>query len=226
MKFIEKILYFFSLFVLYLIFKAFLLLYNQVKEIHPYAGYGVLLLSLGIFVYFVFLPAIKIFSLPRNLGPAWNVDQENRLIRERIYKYKENPYLISSGEIMTAIEPTKENYLRLTKLLEQECSRLRKLSVSQLFYTTSIAQNGFLDAILILSASINHVKDIFILFNGRVSNRDLWIIAQKIYYSVAIGGSEGVEYATEEIFSKFASDSMKSIPFIDKIIIKRKSFFN
>ena len=35
---------------------------------------------------------------------------------------------------------------------------------------------------------------------------------------MAIAGSEGVEYATEEIVSKLASDSVKGLPFIEKIL--------
>jgi len=34
---------------------------------------------------------------------------------------------------------------------------------------------------------------------------------------MAIGGSEGVTYAADEIFSKFATGGVKSIPFADKI---------
>ncbi|OQY38189.1 MAG: hypothetical protein B6226_03975, partial [Candidatus Cloacimonetes bacterium 4572_65] len=81
-----------------------------------------------------------------------------------------------------------------------------------------MAQNGFLDALIILSSSINHIKSIFILYNGRVNNRDLLNIGKNVYYSVLIGGSEGVEYVTDEIVTKLASDTVKSIPFIDKII--------
>ena len=43
-------------------------------------------------------------------------------------------------------------------------------------------------------------------------------MVKKIYFSVAIGGTNTVEYATGEIFSKFATDGVKSLPFIDKIL--------
>ncbi len=45
------------------------------------------------------------------------------------------------------------------------------------------------------------------LYHGRVSNKALW----------AIGGSEGVEYATRELFSKLATESIKSVLFADRI---------
>ena len=34
---------------------------------------------------------------------------------------------------------------------------------------------------------------------------------------MAISGSEGVEYATQEVFSKFATEGFKSVPFADRI---------
>ena len=46
----------------------------------------------------------------------------------------------------------------------------------------------------------------------------MFTIAKKVYYSIAIGGSEGVEYATDEIFSKLSTESMKSIPFASKVL--------
>ena len=218
MKLIKKILFFISLFFLYIIFKEFLNLYSQMKSIHPYAGYAILILLGGIFIYFVILPVLKIIKIPKTYGPTKDKNKEESLISNRIKKFKENKYLKSIDFDFSEITNNKDGYNKIIKELEKEVNRLRKIHISQIFYSTSIAQNGFLDAILILSGSINHIKEIFILFNGRVSNRDLINIAKKVYYSIAIGGSEGVEYATEEIISKFASQGMKSIPFIDKIL--------
>jgi hypothetical protein len=104
------------------------------------------------------------------------------------------------------------------KILEKEAFVIRRKYVSQVFYRTGIIQNGFIDALLILSSSVALIKDLFVLYNGRVSNKDVWIIAKQVYYSMVIGGSETVEYATDEVFSKIANDSMKNIPFLDKII--------
>jgi hypothetical protein len=218
LKFIKKIIFFLSLFLFYFIFKEFLQLYTSLKSFHPYAAYVFLFVFAGIFLYFVVIPIIKIFKIPRNPGPTTDKTKENLLIAKRMELFKKNKYLQSIHFDFSELESTKENYDKIVKILEKEAAKIRKKHVSQLFYSTSIAQNGFLDAVLILSASINHIKEIFLLYNGRVSNRDLITIAKKIYYSVAIGGSEGIEYASQEIFSKFATQGMKSIPFIDKIL--------
>ncbi|MDA3812712.1 MAG: hypothetical protein PF570_00520 [Candidatus Cloacimonetes bacterium] len=217
MKYIKKIIFFISLFVLYLIFKEFLQLYVYMKNVHPYAAYGTLVIIAFVFIFYVVSPIIKILKIPKNYGPTLDKSKESEIITFRIEKFRKNKFLKEQTFDFSKINNDKESYNKILKVLSKQASDIRKNRVSQLFYSTAIAQNGFLDAILILSASINHIKEIFLLYNGRVSNRDLFTIGKKVYYSMAIGGSEGVEYVTEEIFSKFAVDSLKSIPFIDKI---------
>ena len=218
MKFVKKILFFISIFLLYIIIREFLELYATMKSIHPYAGYGTLIVISGVFIYFVIIPVMKIIRIPKSYAPTTDKSKEDQLISERIENFRDNDYLKRFNFNFAEISNSKDSYDKIIKVLEKECNNLRKKNVSNLFYSTAIAQNGFLDAILILSASINHIKEIFLLYNGRVSNRDLFTIGKKVYYSMAIGGSESVEYATEEVFSKFATESLKSIPFIDKIL--------
>lgn len=218
MKYIKRIVMLFSLLLLYLICKEFLLLYNQASSIHPYWGYAIILLSLLFLGYFALLPLLRIWRLPRSIAPTKDPLKENEIILQRMKKFRENPYLKKIEFDFSAVTNDKEGYQKVVDCLGKEADRLRRRDVAQLFYSTSLAQNGFLDAIFILSGSINHVKGIFLLYNGRVNNRDLWKITRNIYYSMAIGGSEGVEYATDEIVSKFASDAIKGIPFIDKIL--------
>jgi len=187
------------------------------KNVHPYAAYATLAVIVIAFVIWVIIPIFKILKIPKNFGPTLDKDNESELITQRIERFRENNFLKEQDFDYSEIKSDNASYNKIIKVLSKEASEIRKSRVSQLFYSTAIAQNGFLDAILILSASINHIKEIFLLYNGRVSNRDLFMIGKKVYYSMAIGGSEGVEYVTEEIFSKFAVDSLKSIPFIDKI---------
>ena len=218
MKYIKKVLFFLTLFLFYFIFKEFFSLYFYLKSLDPYFAYGFLvLLSIGI-IYFVLIPIFNIIRYPRHYAPVKDKSKAEGELKKRINRFRTNKYLKSINFDFSVIKEDEESYKKIISTLEKETARIRKEHVSQLFYSTTIAQNGFLDAIFILSASINLIKDIFILYNGRVSNRDLWKITGKIYYAVAIGGSEGVEYATEEIFSKFATQSLKSIPFIDKIL--------
>lgn len=218
MKIIKKILWFFTLFLLYIIIKEFLSLYSYLKSIDPYLGYAGLIVFASIFIYFVLIPVFKILRIKSVYGPVHDKNKVDSLLKRRIDNFKINPYLLDNEFDFSEIEYNEVGYKKIIKVLNKRADKIRKSHISQIFYSTAVAQNGFLDALFILSASINHVKEIFILYNGRVSNRDLWVIAKNVYLSMAIGGSEGAEYATEEIISKFASDSLKSIPFLDKIL--------
>jgi len=218
MKYLKKVLFFLTLFLFYFIIKEFLELYFYLNSIHQNVAYAFLIILGLAFIFLVILPLFNILRYPRHFSPTKDKNLEQEELKIRIRRFRNNKYLKSINFDFSPITEDIAGYKKIIHELEKETGRLRKKHVSQLFYSTAIAQNGFLDAVFILSASINHIKDIFILYNGRVTNRDLFKIAGKIYYSIAIGGSEGVEYATEEIFSKFATQTMKSIPFIDKIL--------
>lgn len=217
MKLLKRIVLFFSLVLLYFIFKEFVSFYQFFYSIHPIAGY-VSLLAIGIFViYFVISPVFQIVKLPKSYSPAVKEEDVASLLEKRFENFRNNKYLLEKDFDFSEIQNDQAGYDKIIQFLQPEVERIRKRYVATLFYSSTISQNGFLDAILILSSSVNLVKEIFILYQGRVSNRDLWEIAKKVYYSIAIGGSESVTYAADEIFSKFATGGMKSIPFADKI---------
>ena len=217
MKILKRILFLLSFAVLYLIFKEFVELYLLARSLHPVAGYGMLLLLLGVSYYFIGVPIYRIIRIPVAYGPTRDASEVPALIRKRMAHLRQNQFLRKKGYDFTGVPDNEAGYLNVIRELEPEAERIRARYVSQLFYSSSIAQNGFLDAILIFSASVNLIKEIFVLYNGRVSNRDLLVIGKKVYYSIAIGGSEGVEYATEEILTKLTSGGVKSIPFADKV---------
>ncbi len=62
------------------------------------------------------------------------------------------------------------------------------------------------------------IKDIFTLYNGRYATADLLKIAAKVYTSIAVGGSEAVEYAVDELISKSATEGVRKIPFLNLIL--------
>lgn len=220
MAFVKKIFLFLSLFLLYFIIKEFLELYVLMQSIHPIAGYLTLAFLFFAIIYFIALPVIGILKIPEAPGPVLDERDEIKLIKGRLDRFRENNYLTSIEYNIPMV--SEENALRRTYLeaaskLKDNCDNIRKKYVRQLFISSAISQNGFIDSILILSSSINLIKEIFVLYNGRTSNKDLIAIGKKVYFSMAIGGSEVTEYASEEIISKLSSDVLKSIPFFDKI---------
>ena len=217
-KFIKKIFFFLSFFLLFFIIKEFISFYAYLKVIDPILALISISLLGALTVYFVVIPVIQIFSIPVNPSPTTHPTLEMYVIEKRMKRFKNNPLLLDKGLDLQKLQTTREDYNQVIKILNKESEKIRRKYVSQVFYRTGIVQNGFLDALLILSSGVAMVKDIFTLYNGRVSNRDVWRIGKQVYYSMLVGGSEAAEYATEEVFSKFATDSMKSIPFLDKIL--------
>jgi len=218
LKFIKKILLLISIFFLYLFFKEMLVLYQAVKSLHPAAQYVFLLLLAGVTIYFIIIPIGQILLLPHLERPTRDPDKIHGLIEKRMKRFRSNPYLLRSGFDSENLPGGREGYEAVLKKLSVQSEDIRRKYVIQVFYTTAIAQNGFLDGLIILSAGVNMVRDMFTLYHGRVSNRDILFIAKQVYYSILIGGSEGIEYATDEILSKIFSGSVKNLPFASKIL--------
>ncbi|MFC1785557.1 DUF697 domain-containing protein [Candidatus Neomarinimicrobiota bacterium] len=217
MKLLKRAFFLFSIVLLYLVFMETVQLFYFAFNIHQLFGFFVVAI-VGVFVcYFIILPTIKIIRIPRVRGPVKNKSLEKGLILERMKQFQQNESIKDELAELGGISNDIDDYKKVVEILKGKCVLIRKRYVSNLFYSSAISQNGFLDAIIILSASVGLVKETFKLYNGRVSNKDLWTIAKKVYYSVAIGGSEGVEIVTEEIISSLSSNSLKSIPFIDKV---------
>jgi hypothetical protein len=218
MQIIKRILTFVSVFFLYIIFREFLQLYFWFSNIHQWLGFAVIVFFLGVIIYFIGIPVYKILKLEKYPEAASDPDDEEKVIAERLKIFRSNKKLKAD---LSGVDPdftTQKQYELITAQLKTECHKIRKNYVRKIFYSTSVAQNGFLDAILILSSSVNLVKEIFTLYNGRSSWKDLITIGKKIYFAMAIAGSEGIEVATEELFSKLSTEGLKSIPFIDKIL--------
>jgi hypothetical protein len=217
-KFLKRIFLFISFFLLFFVIKEFIAFYAYLKEVNDIFAYVVLGLIGVAVIYFIVIPIIQILRLPVNPSPVTDAGKEKELIRKRLRSFRKSKLLAEGGTDTQALVDSKKDYDKVVKLLNKESEKIRKKYVVQVFYRTGIIQNGFIDALLILSSAVAMVKEIFILYNGRVSNRDIWKIAKQVYYSMVIGGSESVEYATDEVFSKLATDGMKGIPFLDKII--------
>lgn len=217
LKIFKKIFFVISLVLLYLTVKEFLQLYSYLSNISPILAIVVITLLALVIVYFGVLPIAKIILLPTSLGPTKDESKIDSLLENRIKKLRCNFYLREINFDFTSIKNDHQSYVKMIEAIKPESQRIRKKYVNSVFYGTAISQNGFLDAIMIFSAAINLNREIFELYNGRVNNRDLFAIWRRIYYSIVIGGSQGIEYASEEVFSKLTTDSMRSIPFLDKI---------
>ncbi|MBC8375585.1 MAG: DUF697 domain-containing protein [FCB group bacterium] len=209
----------------YLILREMLNFYVLAYTANPYLGYLVLAILISVLIYFVVIPLYRISRLSGDPGPVRKKRKEAELMEMRIQRRMGNKLLSETGYILPQTGTVQERYDSSGIELSQRCDEIRRKYVVHLFYSSAVSQYGFIDAILIFSANVNLVKEIFTLYTGRATGRDLWQIMKQIYYSVAIGGSEGVEFAVEELISKMGTDTLKSIPFFDKVMVSLASGF-
>ena len=213
----KRILTLLSIVLSYFIVKEFLILHQAATSLHPWGGWGVIILFAGGLGYFVLIPLMNILIIPARLRPARDPEHIDRVAATRVKRLRGNAKLRDLDIQIEEIAATPEGYRHIVEALRPQSDQIRKRYVTQVFYATSIAQNGFLDAVIILSTATAMMRDYFLLYQGRVSNREMVKIGRLVYLSMAIGGSEGVETATDEILSKLVSTGVKSVPFAARL---------
>lgn len=194
------------------------MLYYYLYQNDPILAYVFLGVLAAVAIFYILIPAIRVFFTKRFSLPAKNPSEIEQKRKERMEHFAKNKLVIAGGIKPEALEPTQENYDKIVDILSRESAKVRKKYVSKVFYITAIVQNGFLDALFILSLSVQLINDTFKVFNGRPPGMQMWDISKKIYYSIIIGGSEAAEYASEELFQKLASEGVKGIPFAGRIV--------
>ena len=203
----------------YLILREMLNFYVLAYTANPYLGYVVLSILLSVLFYFVIIPIYRISRLSGDPGPVRRRKKELELMESRLQRRSDNKYLSDIGFQLPETDNIVEKYAASTLELSKRCEEIRRKYIVHLFYSSAVSQYGFIDAILIFCANVNMIKEIFTLYTGRATGRDLWQISKQVYYSVAIGGSEGVEFAAEELISKLGSETLRSIPFFEKVMV-------
>ncbi|GJQ63994.1 MAG: hypothetical protein SCALA702_30470 [Melioribacteraceae bacterium] len=213
---IKKIFAFLSIFLLYFVVKEFIELYVLISSVNTYAGYIFLVILLITTIYFVLVPLFRIIKLPVYPPPVNDEKDVDELITTRLkhfYKKDKNLDAKFNGKVIS----DHEKYDLIISNYSAKTETLRKEYVNRVFYSTAISQNGFLDALFVLFATINLIKDIFVIYNGRMTVKDFIRILKNIYYAVLIASSEGVEYAADELLTKLLTDTVKGVPFVTKI---------
>lgn len=218
MKVVKRIIFFFSFAAFYFIGKEFLELYLSLRSIDPVLSIVFLIVLFFVLLYFVVFPVISILKLPKYPSPTDKGIKEKYIIRKRITLFKKNQILRNYNIDCSGLKNSRADYREVIEKIKIESKKLRDDHVKKIFLSTAIAQNGFIDGIILMSASVNIVKQTFILFGGRVSYKDLLSIAKAVYYSIIISASEGVETGVEELIEKVGPSSIKSIPFAGKIL--------
>jgi len=219
MKMLKRLALFIVALFVYLILREMLNFYVLAYTANPYLGYLVLVILLSVLFYFVIIPLYRISRVSGDPGPVRKKRKEAELMEMRLQRRLGNKHLKDMGYTHPVEGSLEERYELSTEELSQRCDEMRRrYVVSPFLQQCRFPVMGLSMLFSIFSANVNLVKEIFVLYTGRASGRDLFQILKQIYYSIAIGGSEGVEFAVEELISKMGSDTLKSIPFFDKVM--------
>lgn len=218
MKLIKRIITIICLVFIYFIVKELLFLYSSLYTIHPYAAYGFLGITLILSLIYVIHPIIKILRIPVFKSPSLYESNRNSILKSRLNNLRKNKHLISSGVVNQQFNTNEEEYEQYITAFKPAISEIRKRYVKKVFITTMIAQNGFLDAFILLTTNFTMVKDIFSMYHGRVNNVDLLKIYGSVFRVVAIGGSNVTEELAEGASTFLMDKAGGSIPFIGKIV--------
>jgi len=224
-SYLKKVMFIFSLFLIVLVGREFLELYVLSKSVHPALGYAYLFIVIVVLIFFVILPAWKFIRIPKRFKHVKSPDLIDAEISRRLVILEKNPFLRKINYDFSNGQSDRERYDKIIDMLSEECANIRKKYQLWLLISTAAAQNGFLDAILILSANVNMVKEIFILYNNRVTNRNLFAICKHLYFSVAIGGSQIIEMSIGDIVAKFVKDMGGDIPLFGKVVASASDGF-
>ncbi|MEQ9374538.1 MAG: DUF697 domain-containing protein [Imperialibacter sp.] len=159
-----------------MVFLTVLFLVNQVYQIYHLAlavnetfGKLVLVALIGISAGILLVPVFLFLRLPQTLTPP-KAEEQIPSHKRRVFKrLRKNKLLIAEG-----LFPASEDQLEasLTRLNEEADKIIRQTALS-VFLTTSISQNGRLDAFTILFTHSRMVWKICHLYHQRPGLRDL-----------------------------------------------------
>ncbi len=218
MKLIKRLITLTCLVFVYFIVKELLFLYSSLYSIHPYVAFGFIAIVLLLFIIYVIVPVIRILSIPVFKSPTVDGSDRNSILKSRLNNLRMNKHLISAGIVNQQFNSDEEEYEQYIIALKPAVSEIRKGYVKKVFITTMIAQNGFLDAFILLTTNFSMVKDIFSMYHGRVNNVDLFKIYGSVFRVIAIGGSNVTEELAEGASTFLMDKTGGSIPFIGKIL--------
>jgi len=218
MKLIKRMITITCLIFVYFIVKELLFLYSSLYTFHPYLAYGFIAIALILLTVYVIVPMIKIFSIPIFKSPSLDESDRNSILKSRLKNLRINKHLISAGLVNQKYNSDEEEYEQYITALKPAVSEIRKGYVKKVFITTMIAQNGFLDAFILLTTNFTMVKDIFSMYHGRVNNVDLLKIYGSVFRVIAIGGSNVTEELAEGATTFLMDKAGGSIPFVGKIV--------
>ncbi len=188
--------------------------YLMLKEINQLTANVVLVLLSAVAIGLVGWPVLLFLKLPRAISLPKNQDELPRYRQHLLKRLRRNEILQAQGIQPQKVEDLAESIL----VLNQSANKVIQQTATAVFLTTSVSQNGKLDALTILATQSRMVWKIAHIYYQRPSLREL------IYLYANVAGSSflaseiedlDVSQQVEPVISSFLKNSAgKSIPVI------------
>jgi hypothetical protein len=188
--------------------------YLMLKEINQLTANVVLVVLSAVAIGLVGWPVLLFLKLPRAISLPKSEDELPRYRQHLLKRLRRNEMLRAQG-----IQPQKvEDLAESIAVLNQSANKVIQRTATAVFLTTSVSQNGKLDALTILATQSRMVWKIAHIYYQRPSMREL------IYLYANVAGSSflaseiedlDVSQQVEPVISSFLKNSAgKSIPVI------------
>lgn len=188
--------------------------YLMLKEINQLTANVVLVVLSVVAIGLVCWPVLLFLKLPRAISLPKSEDELPRYRQHLLKRLRRNEILRTQG-----IQPQKvEDLAESIAVLNQSANKVIQQTATAVFLTTSVSQNGKLDALTILATQSRMVWKIAHIYYQRPSLREL------IYLYANVAGSSflaseiedlDVSQQVEPVISSFLKNSAgKSIPVI------------
>lgn len=188
--------------------------YLMLKEINQLTANVVLVVLSTVAIGLVCWPVLLFLKLPRAISLPKSEDELPRYRQHLLKRLRRNEILRTQG-----IQPQKvEDLAESIAVLNQSANKVIQQTATAVFLTTSVSQNGKLDALTILATQSRMVWKIAHIYYQRPSLREL------IYLYANVAGSSflaseiedlDVSQQVEPVISSFLKNSAgKSIPVI------------
>lgn len=206
----------FLVFFLLIVINQSIQLVNWGFALHPYFGWFLILLVVGLFIGLILYPVISIFQfrvtpeMPKDrTSPEYQV-----FLGEMHQVMRKNKLVALANVAMPGTDP--EGELRAAfAVLDEKSDALIKKEATDVFLTTAISQNGSLDGLFVLVSLIRLVWKIVHLYEARPSLRRILSLYTNVAATVMIArtieDADLIEDQVEPIVSSLIGGSVMTL---------------
>ena len=188
--------------------------YLMLKEVNELTANVVLVLLSALGIGLVGWPVLLFLKLPRAISLPTNTDELPRYRQQLLKRLRKNELLRAQGLQPQQVEDLPESIL----VLNQSANKVIQQTATAVFLTTSVSQNGKLDALTILATQSRMVWKIAHIYYQRPSLRELMYLYANVAGSSFLASEIedlDISQQVEPVISSFLKNSAgKSIPVI------------